>query len=332
MPLGLIVVTIATAHLLAHSQEVALPWEICTDESESHTGVQQIAACSTIIASSDTTPENLSIALQNRGLSFVGESNYERAIVDFDRALSITPENAWLHYNRALASYHSGDFEGSIRFNTQAIQRDARFAKAYHNRGNAYLANDDRESALRDYNEAVLLDGALRDALINRGRLHLERDNYALALADFDAVVRLSPSDAVGHAFRGMVLAEKGELRDAVAAFERALRLDPETPGVQANLAMLRERQRSAPTAEMTVYRDCVLAAAVRLERSGEDADVVAASAVETCRGPSGLLQAEVTRRSGYRAATTLEAVFRDRLVSEAQARVVEIRSRRSRP
>lgn len=94
--------------------------------------------------------------------------------------------------------------------------------------------------------------------------------------------------------------------------------------------------QRLAPgdpvgQAAVSAYRECVLRSAVRLERSGETADIVAAASVESCQAErSGMVR--TIAGDDWRYANVLGPTVDERVLSEAQARVVSIRATRRRP
>jgi hypothetical protein len=75
-------------------------------------------------------------------------------------------------------------------------------------------------------------------------------------------------------------------------------------------------------------YQVCVLRSAERLERSRETADIVAASAVESCQqARAEMLQ--IAAGTDWRYASVLGRAVDERVLAAAQARVVAIRSRR---
>lgn len=88
--------------------------------------------------------------------------------------------------------------------------------------------------------------------------------------------------------------------------------------------------QGSSPEAQtaMAAYRTCVDRAAVRLERSGEAADVVAQAAVESCQETLRTLL-NVEAGDDWRYARVLRERVNAAMVTRAQSHVVSIRADR---
>jgi len=83
-----------------------------------------------------------SYRLQGVGALEAGE--YSRAILDFNRALSLDPDSATTRYNLASAYEELHDYEKAIAEYQQSIELDDSFWPAYNNLGRLYLlsAND----------------------------------------------------------------------------------------------------------------------------------------------------------------------------------------------
>src|SRR4051812_9405666 len=82
-----------------------------------------IALCNRALESSDLSEEDRANTLYNRGRSYNGKGDNDRAILYYDAAIRLKPA----------------------------------FAVAFHNRGVSYDAKRDYDRAIQDYNEAVRL-------------------------------------------------------------------------------------------------------------------------------------------------------------------------------
>ena len=81
---------------------------------------------------------NDAVAYNGRGLAYAEMSEYARAITDYDRALSIDPNNDAAHNNREKAYAVMGEYGKEIREiadYTRAIAVDSKDVAAYDNRG-----------------------------------------------------------------------------------------------------------------------------------------------------------------------------------------------------
>ena len=101
----------------------------------------------------------------HRGLVYTGLEQYEKAIADFDKAISIRGEEA---------SY-------------------------YNSRGWAYHRKGDHAAAMTDYEMAIKMAPKDPRFINNRGILHRDTGKYENALKDHDAAIKLDPSFAPAY-------------------------------------------------------------------------------------------------------------------------------------
>jgi tetratricopeptide (TPR) repeat protein len=109
------------------------------------------------------------VAHVGRGLAFMAKGENERALADFDQAVSVNPENT----------------------------------AAYHPRGEIRATREEFESALGDLDQAIRLDPDNGAAFYVRGVVRFERYTYANpwirieellgAIADFRETIRPMP-------------------------------------------------------------------------------------------------------------------------------------------
>ena len=107
----------------------------------------------------------------------------ESAVVDFTRAIELSPNDPRLYNNRGLASVYMIDGDAMADF-TQAIQLDPSYAEAYANRARTYGIFDGVDKAITDYNEAIRLDPDYIEAYSGRAGRYTRAGEYDKALAD----------------------------------------------------------------------------------------------------------------------------------------------------
>ncbi|MYB95649.1 tetratricopeptide repeat protein, partial [Candidatus Poribacteria bacterium] len=107
-----------------------------------------------------------------RGAAKFGLGNLEGAILDYNKAIQIDPENANAYSNRAGLKSRLGEsetangnikkaqrlYEAAVSDATQAIQINPEHAGAYNNRGHAKEALGQKEAAKVDFQKAKELD------------------------------------------------------------------------------------------------------------------------------------------------------------------------------
>jgi lipoprotein NlpI len=100
----------------------------CAAETDLNAANLAIDNCTAAIQSGQLSDEHLAVALNNRGLAYFIKKDYDQAVRDYDRAISLQPNdgpafigrgNAYLekrHYERALA-----DYEAATQINPKVI-------------------------------------------------------------------------------------------------------------------------------------------------------------------------------------------------------------------
>jgi len=110
-----------------------------------------------------------------------------------------------------------GEHEGAIENFDEAIQLDAEQAFVYKQRGTSYQALGQYEAAIGDYDEAIRLNAEDLNAYFKRGESYHALQNYEAAIADFDVVVELDSGFVEAYSRR----ADAHEAMGNTAAAER---------------------------------------------------------------------------------------------------------------
>ena len=144
-------------------------WDECAGKDHAPPELQ-IRGCTTVIEGSQEIPENLAIAFGNRGNGYQAEGDYEQAIVDYDQAIQLNPDDPIAFSNRGNAYKSKGNIDRAIADFSEAIKLDPKFAEAYANRGLLKLKRGDA-AANEDIASAERLKPALAHELARRQAL-----------------------------------------------------------------------------------------------------------------------------------------------------------------
>ena len=107
-------------------------------------------------------------AYNNRGAAYAALGQYERAIAECDKAITINPGEA----------------------------------RAYNNRGLTYADLQRYDESLRDYTRAIELDPQLAQAYVNAGVLFANRSRWCDALPYFEGAAELGDPKGTAYAAR----------------------------------------------------------------------------------------------------------------------------------
>ena len=87
-----------------------------------------IANCTSAIQSGQLSDEELAIAFNNRGFAYYSKKDYDGAIRDYDRAITLQPKYAPALVRRANAYQEKRQYEGALADYEAATQIDPKFS------------------------------------------------------------------------------------------------------------------------------------------------------------------------------------------------------------
>ena len=184
---------------------------------------------------------------------FTLQSELAQSIAEHVEATATGEERARLAAARPVApevyeSYSRGEFalnkssskaefEASIPYFEDAINRDATFAPAYVGLANAYsnlatvfiggLPEENRAKAVSAAEKALELDPNLAEAHVLLASVKQKQWHWAAAETEYRRALELDPNSAAAYEGLGLWLVCQGRLDEAVAAAQRGRELDP---------------------------------------------------------------------------------------------------------
>jgi len=204
----------------------------------------------------------------NLGMAYMALEQVDRAIPLLERAVESiedgAPLSASFHEELGRALFLKNDHAASaVQFEKAlAIEPDNAFVHCRLAHALGQLKRGDE--ALQHYQEALRLDPDLQEAHLQLAALLVELGRPAEALPHALEALKIAPNSsaelsALGHTFRA-----NGRLDDAAVAFREAIRLDPARPEPCADLA---ELVCDRPDASLEQRREALLLARKARER-----------------------------------------------------------------
>ena len=188
----------------------------------------------------DVTKDNWK-AHNNLGLALADQGKLDEAVVHYQEALKIRPNDPDVFTNLGVALAGQQRFEEAVAFYHKALQYRPTDGKALGNLG-VTLAKQGR------LDEAIALYGKALETMPDDADIHY---NLASALAlkgkvndavsHFSQGLRIKPN-AKAHYNLGVLLAQLGRYQEAMAHFSEALRLKPDYAEARFNLKALQQR------------------------------------------------------------------------------------------
>jgi tetratricopeptide (TPR) repeat protein len=124
-------------------------------------------------------------AYQAQGDRYSENHEYDQAIAEYDRAITLKPDYAEAYNNRGYAFYCKNKASLAIVDYNNAIELRPDYAYAYNNRGVAYMASGHIDQAIRDFDRAIQLQPNFPQAYTNRGNAFLRKGRLDLAMTDY---------------------------------------------------------------------------------------------------------------------------------------------------
>ena len=124
------------------------------------------------------------------------------------RQSSRTPE---YYNNRGITAAKQSEYERAISEFTRAISRNPTFADAYYNRGLVYVSFGQVEKAVSDFTKVIEITPEFTEGYINRGNIYTSREEYEQAISDFTKVIDINPKHAEAYFGRLLVYFALGQ-------------------------------------------------------------------------------------------------------------------------
>lgn len=188
------------------------------------------------LVAKDRDPQTAQLADQvahayyQRGMALIDKQNYEEALLDFARALEITPKDSRPYLGRGAAYLKMNRMEEALKDLDEAVKISPGLSQVYFERGTAYHRVDDYARAIADYSESIKLDPKEPLAYINRGMAEIFLNKVDAAIEDFDKALELTPDNVNALIQRGFAYGLKKEFALGFADLAHALRLTPDNP------------------------------------------------------------------------------------------------------
>jgi tetratricopeptide (TPR) repeat protein len=203
--------------VIATSALAATDIETCRDNQAD--AAARLTACNAAIADDKVTGKPKAFAHWYIGDSLSKKRDYNGAIVAFNKALEIDPENVTVLNSRGIAYGNKGDDERALADYDSCLKLRPNFASAHNNRGIIFMRKGDFEQAYNEFSDAIRLNVPQNRFinLYNRGRVQTLRKQYDSALADFAQARQINADGVQVPVYRCITYTEMGKFDEALA-------------------------------------------------------------------------------------------------------------------
>jgi len=164
-------------------------------------------------------------AFAHRGEAFRLNKEYEKAVADFDKAIELDPDYAWAFASRGESHRLLKNFDQALADFNKAVELDP-YYWAYAHRGETWRQSSEYEKAISDFTLAIEDKEDYSYAYSRRGECYRMIENYERAVADLSRAIELDTENDYAYASRGETYRKMGDFLKALVDFNKALELD----------------------------------------------------------------------------------------------------------
>jgi tetratricopeptide (TPR) repeat protein len=175
------------------------------------------------------SPSQVDEALRHseKGYELLKSKLHQEALAEFDRAISLDPNEGKYWVSKAVALKELKLYEEALAAAGQALAINPQSASAWDINGNVFWSLNRYEDALTAYNKSLSLEPNQQLIWSMKAITLQALKRYGESLAASDQALTLDPSCATTWLYKGKALSELKRSDEALTAFEKVLILDP---------------------------------------------------------------------------------------------------------
>ena len=192
-------------------------------------------------ATLEANPDS-SMALNNLGLIYAKQGQYEKALALYEQLINLHPEQEQIervYVNMADAYAAQQMFAEAIEHYQHALETNPEYVDAYLGLANMSTKLQQYPQAEQIYAQALELGGQQDRIYTQLGNLYALQNKHAEALTYFQKALTLNPFAMNAYNGIGLSYARSGEPEKALEAYQHALTLDPDAAMIHNSLGTL---------------------------------------------------------------------------------------------
>jgi tetratricopeptide (TPR) repeat protein len=181
-------------------------------------------------------PDEL-VILSNRGCALGNLSRYEEEIACYDRALESKPNDPVILSNRGVALDNLSRYEEAVLSYKKALKFNPNGYTVWLNLGITLSHLNRHEEALFSYDKAIEFNPENPDAWSDKGAALGNLERYEEAITAFDKALKFNPDHPRILSDRGGALAGLNRYEEAIASYDQAIHFKPDYSNAWYNRA-----------------------------------------------------------------------------------------------
>ncbi len=194
-----------------------------------------LAACATTGAN----PTKVAQGYYDRGVNYLQMKDYERAIVEFQRAIKTDPKNKNSYYALGIINDMMGKYADAEKNYKQAVDLDSEFSEAYNALGVVYYKQQRWKDAQKAFQKALenKVYSTPHVPYLNLGDMYMAQREYGKAVESYRESKRLVNQDITVYKL-GTALLAAGSVKEAISELQEGTTMSPKNAEMHQALGL----------------------------------------------------------------------------------------------
>ena len=198
------------------------------------------------------------VSLNISGDHYYDRGEFESAIAEFERALTLDDANANVYNSLGVCFGILGQHDKAKASFRKALELDANEYMAIYNLGQVNLLQGHRERALEKFIDAYDLQSDVFEIVFQTGKLHLETGDPEKSRAFLEEARNLNPDSSQVFRYLGECYSAVGDIIGAIEAYQKAVRANPNDATSLSALGCLLDDQGENPEIAIVFCQESV--------------------------------------------------------------------------
>lgn len=141
-----------------------------------------------------------------QGKEMLNQSNCEKALQYFDKAIGMEPNNADARGLKGVSLYGLGKYDEAMQVFNETLLIDTRNAYALVGKGYVLKAQNKTEEAIQVFDDVIRIDPQEDAAWNGKAEILLGQGKYNESIQAYDEVLKIDPQDANASISKGLAL------------------------------------------------------------------------------------------------------------------------------
>ncbi len=162
----------------------------------------------------------------NRGYAYMETEQYSEALNDFQKSISMNPNDYKVQYNLSKCHLFMKNFHDGLKAYDELIKDNPEKAEIWNDRGKLKNELGMYQEAIYDFNQAIIINAELISAYNNRGIAYANLQDYDKAMDDFNTAISIDNNCVESYMNKGNLLSLTKKHTEAIQNYNLAIAIN----------------------------------------------------------------------------------------------------------